>query len=93
MRLSGVMVLVRAVPLSRGRSVSRYVGSRDRGRGPGGCLVVWWAGGWCQPVAAGSALRRSNAALSSVTHGHVSCRWSLARRPENASRPATCSSR
>ena len=57
---------------------------------------AWWcelAGGCCQPVAAGSALSLSNAAMSSVTQGHVSWRWSFARRPENASRPATCSSR
>ncbi len=46
-----------------------------------------------QPAVAGSALSRSKAALSSVTQGHVFCRWSFARRPENASRAATCSSR
>jgi hypothetical protein len=60
---------------------------------PKGLLKGVAVAGRCQPVAAGSALRRSNAALSSVTQGHVFCRWSLARRPENASRAATCSSR
>jgi hypothetical protein len=43
----------------------------------------------CQPVAGASVLSFWNAARSSVAHGHVCCRWSLPRRPENASLAAT----
>jgi acyl-CoA reductase-like NAD-dependent aldehyde dehydrogenase len=62
--------------------------------GAGGCCVVGSsAGGGGQPVGAGSALSLPKAATSSVAHGQVSWRWSLARRPEKASRPATWKSR
>ena len=59
----------------------------------GGVLGVESAGDWCQPVAAGSALSFWNAAMSSVAQGQSCCSRSRPRRPWNASRPATCSSR
>jgi hypothetical protein len=50
-------------------------------------------GGGGQPLAAASVLSFWKAASSSSAHGQVFWRWSLPRRPENAIRPATCSSR
>ena len=44
-----------------------------------------------QPVAAGSVLSFSNAALSASVQGQAGGRCSLPWRPENASRAATCS--
>jgi hypothetical protein len=38
---------------------------------------VWGGRCWGQPSAAGSASRRSYAALSSETQGQVFCRWSF----------------
>ncbi len=71
-----------------------FPGSRDRGGGGAvllGCVGVV-AGAQPLPAAAVSVLSLWNAASSSVAQGQVFWRWSLARRPENARRPATCSS-
>ena len=68
-------------------------GSGDRGRWPGGLLGVGGAAAGGQPVAAGSVSSFSNAALSASVHGQAAGRCSLPRRPENASRAATCNSR
>ena len=62
----------------------------------GGREVCWGVGGAAaggQPVAAGSVSSFSNAALSASVHGQAAGRCSLPRRPENASRAPTCSSR
>jgi hypothetical protein len=69
------------------RAAAIVAGSAERLLGGG---VV---GRLCQPVAGMSVLSLLKAASSSAAHGQVCWRWSLARRPENASRPATCSSR
>lgn len=49
--------------------------------------------GWGQPAVARSALSFVNTASSSPVHGYVAWTCSFARRAENASRAATCSSR
>jgi hypothetical protein len=69
------------------------VGSIDRGAAGRLWVVVWGVGGGGQPTGRGSALSFSNAAARAVAQGQVRWRWSLPRRPENARRPATCSSR
>ncbi len=51
------------------------------------------AGGWVQPLVAGSVLSCLNAAMSASVHGQAVGRCSLPRPPENASRAATWSSR
>ena len=65
-------------------------GSRIAAVAGGPVLGRVWAGGGCQPLAAASVLSFWKAATSSAAHGHVSWRRSFARRPENASRAATC---
>ena len=72
--------------------------------GFGLCRVAVIAAGWPglrgewvrrlglgQPVAAGSVLSFSNAALSASVHGQAAGRCSLAWRAENAKRAAMCS--
>ena len=56
------------------------------------CLVVAGAP-WSQAGVAGSAARRSNAAVSSFAQGQLSWRRSVAVRAWKARRPAMCRSR
>jgi hypothetical protein len=67
-----------------------FAGSDERWREPR--LVCGKVRPGVQPLAAGSAASFLNAVVSAVVDGHAVGRWSFARRPENAGRPAVCSS-
>ena len=90
--MSGVMVAGRVVPRRRDARVAGVRAAVIAGVAGRVLLGGVWAGGGCQPLGAASVLSFANAATSSAAHGQVCWRWSFARRPENASRPATCSS-
>ena len=93
MTLSGVMVAGRAVPRSRDACMAGVRTAVIAAVAGGPCWVVCGPVAAVQPLAAASVLSFAKAASSSAAHGQVCWRWSFARRPENASRPATCNRR
>ena len=69
-----------------------FAGSDDRGQRPGVLRGLVRAGAGGQLVSGASVLSLWNAASSVVAQRQLAWRCRRARRPENASLPATCSS-